>query len=176
MPVLDEEWAKIRLKQKPQIRTESLQFFEWGNWNGMPYQTFYGIGVVYKIIKMEKKDLVYVRFSSLPNRQMRMIVLYKNHARRQLATLKRGQICQVYGTCVHYESKVKGKKYPVHRLGLFAEGIIGWYVPTMLDIKKIPVNDDIEPPSSEEENLTQDLDSVLDEFMTRTGEDELWKD
>ena len=70
-------------------------------------------------------------------------------------TLKRGQICQVYGICRYYKTdiNVKGKADKGIRLCLIARGILGWYVPTMVDIRKMPVNDDIVAPSEKETEI-----------------------
>ena len=141
-------------------------------WQHKEYRSFYGIGLVYRVVKGEKFDLVYVRFGTFPNIKTRLVVVYDNHARRQILTLKRGQYCQVYGVCRYFtsEKEVNGEKLKCIKLGLYAKGISGWYVPTMMDIKKMPINDDLVDPTEKEQEMMNSMEDILDQFMNGTGE------
>ena len=156
------------------IFNESLMLFSYSKYKGKNYRLFYGIGIVYRVVRGDKQDLIYVNFGIFKNRKPRLVVAYDNHARRQTLTLKRGQICQVYGLCRYYSTDIKlnGRKGKGIRMGLYAKGILGWYVPTMLDIRKMPVNDDIVEPSEKEKDLEKNFEDVLNEFLNGYGEEE----
>ena len=147
---------------------ESLMLFGWQQYHKKRYRPFYGIGVVYRVVKGEKQDLVYVRFGCFQSTRTRLIVVWHNHARRQIMTLKRGQCCQVYGVCRYFSTKVNinGEEKKGLKLGLYAIAIQGWYVPSMIDIRKMPTNEDLVDPTEKEKDLQKTLESVLDEFLT----------
>lgn len=149
------------------IRNESIMLFSYGFINNKTYRLFYGIGIVYRVVKMEKQDLVYVNFGIFRNVKTRCIVAYDNQARRQILTLKRGQVCQIYGLCRYYTSDamIKGEKKKGLRLGLYAKGISGWYTPTMIDLKRLPPNEDLASPTEKEIELVETFDDVLDSFL-----------
>lgn len=154
------------------IPNESIMFYGDVVMNKQCFKMFQGIGVVYRVVKGEKLDLVYVRFSTLAGQFPRIVIVINNRARRQIATLKRGQVCQVYGMCRYSPYEYEGKKRI--RLALYAEAIIGWYVPTTLDIKKLPPNEDIANASDKEKDLMENYDELLNEFMV--GKEELDKE
>lgn len=156
------------------LKGESLILFDYSQRQGKSYRIFYGIGIVYRVVKGDKQDLVYINFGIFKERKTRLVVIYENHARRQLITLKRGQVCQVYGVCRHYTTKINlnGVETKGMRLGLYATAIQGWYVPTMFDIRKMPTNEDIVSPSEKEQDLINTFEDVLDDFLNGTGEDE----
>lgn len=153
---------------------ESLMLFGWQKYHGKKYRPFYGIGVVYRVVKGEKQDLVYVRFGPFNTTKTRLVVVYHNHARRQTLTLKRGQCCQVYGVCRYFTTDIKlnGKDTKGLKLGLYATAIQGWYVPTMLDIRRLPTNEDIVEPTQNEKQYLENMDELLNEFMTGNGDEE----
>ena len=153
---------------------ESLMLFGWQKYHGKKYRPFYGIGVVYRVVKGEKQDLVYVRFGPFNTTKTRLVVVYHNHARRQILTLKRGQCCQVYGVCRYFTTDIKlnGKDTKGLKLGLYATAIQGWYVPTMLDIRRLPTNEDIVEPTQNEKQYLENMDELLNEFMTGNGDEE----
>ena len=155
-------------------KDESLMLFSYSMYDNKKYRPFYGIGVVYRVVKGEKSDLIYINFGLFKEHKTRIVVAYENHARRQILTLKRGQVCQVYGMCRYFitDIEINGVKSKGVRLGLYAKGIQGWYVPTMLDIKRLPINDDLVSPSEKEEDLQQTFEDVLNEFMN--GESRRW--
>lgn len=146
---------------------ETLMLFENSRYRGKNYRPFYGIGVVYRVVKGDKQDLVYIRFGCFPNVKIRLVVVFHNHARRQILTLKRGQCCQVYGMCRNFQTKINlnGQETQGVKLGLYAIAIQGWYVPTMLDIRKLPTNEDLSSPTEKETELQQTFEDVLNEFM-----------
>ena len=160
-------------KEMECMNSESLMFFSYATRKQKKYRMFYGIGIVYRVVKGDKQDLVYVNFGLFKEKKTRLVVAYDNHARRQILTLKRGQVCHIYGLCRYFTTDVEinGIKAKGIRLGLYAKGIQGWYVPTMLDIRKMPINDDLVDPSEKEQELMDKFDDVLNEFMTGKGEE-----
>lgn len=164
----EEEYIKPKLNGIIEhTNEESLMFFSYSKHNDKHYRLFYGIGIVYRVVKGEKIDMVYINFGIFKSIKTRVVVTYDNHARRQLMTLKRGQVCQVYGLCRYYqtECEINGEKKKGLRLGLYAKGILGWYVPTMMDIKKMPINEDLVKMTENEEQLEETFDQVLDSFL-----------
>lgn len=153
---------------------ESLVLYTYSTFRGKRYQPFYGIGIVYRVVKGDKQDLLYIRFGAFPFVKTRLVVVFSNHARRQLLTLKRGQPCQVYGICRQFSTEIilHGKKTRGIKMGLYAIAVNGWYVPTSLDIKKMPKNEDVVEPTDKEKNLLEDFDKLLDEFYNGDIEDE----
>ena len=156
------------------LKDESLMMFSYSLHNKKRYRLFYGIGVVYRVVKGDKQDLIYINFGMFREHKTRLVVAYENHARRQIMTLKRGQVCQVYGVCRYYTTdvEVNGIKSKGIRLGLYARGILGWYVPTMLDIRRMPVNEDLVDPSEKEKELQKTFEDVLDDFLNNIGDEE----
>ena len=154
------------------VDNESLMFFSYATHNNKRYRLFYGIGIVYRVVKGDKQDLVYINFGTFRDTKPRLVVTWDNHARRQIMTLKRGQVCQVYGISRMFteEFQHNGETKRAVKMGLYAKGFLGWYVPTMLDIKKMPTNEDVVRPTDKEENLMENFDALLDEFYN--GDDE----
>ena len=155
------------------LKNESLMLFSYSMFNKKRYRLFYGIGVVYRVVKGEKQDLIYINFGMFGGHQPRLVVAYSNHARRQILTLKRGQVAQVYGICRYFTTDImlNGKKTKGVKLGLYARARQGWYVQTMIDIRKMPVNDDLENPTIKEEQVQTTLEDILDDFLNGTGEE-----
>lgn len=156
------------------LKDESFMIFGASYHKHKKYYLFYGIGIVYRVVKGDKQDLVYINFGIFKERRTRLVVVYENHARRQLLTLKRGQVCQVYGICRFFTQKicVNGTMANGVRLGLYAQAIQGWYVPTMMDIKKLPINEDLVEPTEKEKELQRTFEDVLNDFLNGTGEEE----
>ena len=156
------------------IGNESLMLFGTTNYKNKKVRIFYGIGKVYRVVHGDKFDLVYVNFGLLPSHRVKTVVVYYNHARRQTLLLKRGQVCQIYGLATYYEKTVinkAGHKEDKFALFLYAHGFNPWYIPTLKDSRKMPVNEDVVRPSDKEEEYMESLNEVLDQFMT-TGEEE----
>ena len=157
------------------LQDESLMLFSYSIHNKKRYRLFYGIGKVYRVVKGEKQDLIYINFGGFKEYKTRLVVAYDNHARRQVLTLKRGQICQVYGVCRYFTTEItlpNGQKSKGVRLGLYAMGLNGWYVPTMFDIKKMPPNADLVEPSDKEKEIQETFEDVLDDFLNGVGSEE----
>ena len=144
---------------------ESLLTFGVIYYQGVAYRQVYGIGVVWKIKHSEKYDCVYMKFGN--PKELRKIIVIDNHSRRQIMTLKRGQIAHYYGYAkvCHFERKDKSKTYT--KWILFALGFQGWYVPRAIDIKReYQDNNDLEDMNVEEEESLKDF---IDQF-DMTGE------
>ena len=109
-----------------------------------------GIGRVTFIEKGEKFDLVGMNFGRSYSRR---IVVVGNHARRQIFTLKRGQLAWFYGYFKVYNFEKRKKVL------FYAKGFQGWYVPKMVDIK----NYEGEIDKIEDTDLTNYLDEIIGE-------------
>jgi len=155
------------------LQDESLMLFSYSYHNKKRYRLFYGIGKVYRVVRGERQDLIYMNFGIFKDKKTRLVVVFDNHARRQIMTLKRGQVCQVYGLCRYFTTTInlKGIETKGVRLGLYAYAINGWYVPTVLDIRKMPVNADLVAPTEKEEEIQETFEDVLDEFFNGKGEE-----
>ena len=155
------------------VKGESIMFFGWQERKKKQYRQFYGIGVVHRVVRGNECDLIFINFGVFNDHWTRLVVAHDNHARRQTMTLKRGQVCQVYGICKYYttEKEIKGEMKKVVELGLYAKGILGWYVPTMLDIRKMPVNDNLDIPKGDDLDKEEKMVDILDQFMSGKGEE-----
>ena len=169
----EEEIEKLNegITQKPMhhmkvesFKDESIILMGYASYKGRKQRLFYGVGVVYRVVKGDKVDMVYINFGMFPNHTTRVVFVYENHARRQILTLKKGQVCHVYGMARYYRVKYDNGTKEAIKLGIYARALQGWYVPTMLDIKRLPINDDIVSPSESEEDLQKQFESILDEF------------
>ena len=128
------------------IKNESL--FVYGYDNEKQRYNCFGIGTVWKVEKGERVDLVYMNFGKIT----RPILVTHNHARRQIYSLKRGQLAWFYGFYKYAEGHKK--------LYLYAKGLQAWYVPKALDIK----NYDLESIDEMETKEETDLINFLDQF------------
>ena len=150
------------------IKGCSIMLFGISKVNEINYRPFFGIGMVRRIAKGEEVDLVYINFGG---DQIRQIVCVDNRCRRQILTLKRGQFCSVFGYAKVYSFMGKDKNgNPKERFRwcFFGRALQGWYVPTMVDIRKMPTNEDITPLTDKEENFID----YLDQFETKGEEDD----
>jgi len=156
------------------LKDESLMLFGYSYRNKKRYRIFYGIGKVYRVVRGDKQDIVYINFGIFKEHNTRAVIVMDNHPRRQTLTLKRGQVCQVYGMCRYFttEIEINGVKTKGVRLGLYALGLNGWYVPTMLDIRKMPTNEDLVRPTENEQKFQETMEDILNEFMNGTGDEE----
>lgn len=157
------------------LKGESIMFFGWNELNGRKFRPFFGVGKVYRVVKGDECDLVYVNFGMQGierEHTPRLVVCYDNHARRQTLTLKRGQHATIFGISRFYTKKIttkSGEQKEITNVSLYATGLQGWYVPTMLDIRKMPKNDDLVNPSEWEESIIHEETDILDMFFK--GED-----
>lgn len=149
------------------LKGESLMLYGWDELREKKYRPFFGIGIVRKIVKGEKGDMVYINFGMSIRHFHRKVYVYENHARRQILTLKKGQVCMIYGVCLYQTRKrtINGERKKVLDVVLFATGMQGWYVPTMVDIRKMPTNDEILNPNEEEFEEEEIAKDILDQFM-----------
>lgn len=111
----------------------------------------FGIGTVTKIQKGEEFDMVYMNFGRDYSRE---ICVKHNHARRQIYTLKRGQLAWFYGVMQVYKDKGEFKTI------FYAMGFQGWFVPKNMDIIKINP-EDIEKMTEENESKIDFIDKLL---------------
>lgn len=169
----EEKIVSLPIQKLNHIPYESIVLFSHSRVSRKKCKIFFGIGIVYRVVKGEKCDLVYINFGLFPTQKPRLVVVFENHARRQLITLKRGQVCSVYGLARFYERKKEqdGVETKDLKFGLYAKAIQGWYVPTMFDIRKMPTNEDVVNPTEKEENLMDTFEDVLDDFLNGTGDD-----
>ena len=165
------------IKNAPPIQNihgETLMLFESARYKGKTYRHFFGIGKVFRVVKGDHQDLVYIRFGALETFRPRLVIVYDNHARRQVLMLKRGNYVELFGLCrvftKHYVDKTTGEQKKTTKMGLYAIGFNAWYLPTMMDVRKLPTNEDIETPTDYEENKMNELEDVLNEFLTGKGD------
>lgn len=170
----NEEEDRFPISAKPlsHIPNESVVLFTYSQHCDKRYRLFYGVGIVYRVVKGEKCDLVYINFGLLKQRKPRLVVVFDNHARRQIMTLKRGQVAQVYCLARFYELKKSDNpsERKAIKFGLYAKGLQGWYVPKSFDIKQLE-NEDLVAPTEKEKNLMNEFEDVLAQFYTK-GDDE----
>lgn len=110
-----------------------------------------GVGIVKTIQKGEEFDLVGIDFG---RGYARDIYVKNNHARRQIYTLKKGQLAWFYGYMKFYT--INGKATST----LFAKGFQGWFVPKNMDIIKIDP-EDIETMTKENESKINFIDELI---------------
>ena len=142
------------------IRDKSL--FLYGNFihKERIFRQFFGIGKLTRIEHNEYYDLVYVKFGE--TQKSIAVVVCNNHARRQLLTCKKGWYLTIYGYAksMHLEKNVDYKT--VHKYWFYAVAIQGWYVPTMLDIKKDNLKLEVDSEVEKNENLLNFIDEIKD--------------
>ena len=112
------------------------------------YYSCLGVGTVINIQKGNEIDVVTMWFGKVS----RTIVVKLNHARRQIYSLKKGQLAWFFGTYKYYSG---GKK-----IYFYAKGFQAWYVPKAIDIKHYDL-DSIEEMEKEKEI---DMINFLDQF------------
>lgn len=110
-----------------------------------------GLGIVRVIQKGEEFDLVGIDFGRGFARE---IYVKNNHARRQIYTLKKGQLAWFYGTMK--TCTVDNRK----KANFFAKGFQGWFVPKNMDIMKIDPNE-VEKLTQENESKINFIDELL---------------
>lgn len=112
------------------------------------YRWCLGVGRVCKIKQGENFDIVFINFGRQYSRE---IIVQYNHARRQLLTLKVGQLATFYGKFKIYKDE-KGTTKTI----FYAIGFQAWYVPKAMDIKQIDLAT-FEKVKQEEENEMFDI-------------------
>lgn len=137
-------------------KNESLIFFG-KNEHEQRYCLVLGIGRVTSIKTGDKFDWVKINFG---RHYARNIIVKNNHARRQIYTLKKGQLAWFYGFYSVYRND-KGKVESI----MYALGFQGWFVPKMFDIKHI----DTDLPQSIDEQEQKEMEQMIDDLFTKKG-------
>lgn len=132
---------------------ESLIFFGRSHYE-QRYNVVLGVGRVRMIKTSEKFDLVKINFG---RRYSRLIIVKDNHARRQIYTLTKGQLAWFYG----YYATFKNEKGELESV-LYAKGFQGWYVPKVMDIRKIDSDLPQELDESEQETMQQMINDLFE--------------
>ena len=115
----------------------------------------FGVGRVMHIEKGGDMDLVCINFG---RHYSRRIVVKDNHARRQIYTLKKGQLASFYGYMQVFTEDEKVKAL------FFGIGFNAWFVPKKLDIKHYD-SETIEELTKENETIMLNfLDLVIGDF------------
>jgi len=133
---------------------ESLIFFGKCHFE-QRYSVVLGVGRVKMIKTSEKFDLVKINFG---RHYSRLIIVKDNHARRQIYTLKKGQLAWFYGYYASFKNE-QGKLESI----LYAVGFQGWYVPKVMDIRNI----DTEIPQELEEQEQDEMQSLINDLFLR---------
>lgn len=143
-----------------------------------PQYIFFGIGKVIRIVKDRDFDIVQVMPKPCFQGEvshLRNVVITGNHARRQLLTLKCGQVAMFYGRAfLKWQDMQKddGTIKKIRRWHFIALALQGWYVPTSFDIKKAEKEDEIEDYDSMSDLQRDFLDNILGE-LEKIREEEL---
>ena len=133
-------------------KNESLIYFD-SQADFKDSRMVFGVGVVVRVQKGDQMDLVCMKFG---RKYSRRIYVTKNHARKQIYTLKRGQVASFYGYANFYNEDNQNKVV-FHALGFNA-----WYVPKAIDIKQNYDLDEIDKVEQEEEvDMLNFLDNII---------------
>lgn len=134
------------------FRSETLFIFGVDSKN-TKYRWCLGVGRVCKIKQGENFDLLYLNFG---RKYAREIFVQYNHARRQLLTLKRGQLATFYGKFKIYVDE-QGQQHTV----LYAIGLQAWYVPKAMDIKQMDLETFEKVQLEEEKSMINLIDELV---------------
>lgn len=135
------------------FRSETLFLFGIDSRN-TKYRWCLGVGRVCKIQQGENFDLVYINFG---RKYAREIIVQYNHARRQLLTLKCGQLATFYGKLKIITEE--GKNYPT--MIFYAIGLQAWYVPKAMDIKRMDLETYERIQMEEEKSMLNLIDELI---------------
>lgn len=117
------------------------------------YRWCLGVGRVCKIKQGENFDLVSINFG---RNYAREIIVQYNHARRQLLTLKKGQLATFYGKFRIWQND-KGDARSI----FYAIGLQPWYVPKAMDIKQMDLESYEKIKLEEETTMINYIDELL---------------
>lgn len=126
------------------VKNESIMTFGQVQYGTNKYRQFFAIGRIYKIVKGDTVDCLWVNFG-IENKN-RCVICNKNFVRRQISLLKRGWYCEFYGLMkIMFVKKKIGtdEEKNVPMWVLFANALNPWYVPRTMEIKK-EINEDVE--------------------------------
>lgn len=135
-------------------KNESLIFFGKSE-HEQRYCLVLGVGRVTSIKTGNKFDWVKINFG---RHYARNIIVKNNHARRQIYTLKKGQLAWFYG---YYSAYVNEKK-KVESI-MYALGFQGWFVPKMFDIRNI----DTDLPQEINEQEQKEMEQMIDDLFLK---------
>lgn len=133
------------------FRSETLFLFGLTSEN-TNYRWCLGVGRVVKIKQGENFDLLYINFG---RKYAREIIVQYNHARRQLLTLKCGQLATFYGKFKIWQEQGETKSL------FYAIGLQAWYVPKALDIKQMNLEEYEKIKLEEEKSMVNLIDELL---------------
>ena len=138
------------------FRSETLFIFGLDSKN-TKYRWCLGVGRVCKIMQGENFDLLYINFG---RKYAREIIVQYNHARRQLLTLKVGQLATFYG-----KFKIAPDDNPKNptkiKTIMYAIGLQAWYVPRAMEIKKIDLETYDKVQQEDESNMMDLIDELI---------------
>lgn len=124
-----------------------------------------GVGVVDKIVKGEKYDLVFIHFG-LSNSYSRPFVVQHRDTRKQLTLLKKNKFAFVLGYCRLYKKK----------LIFYARALQVFDTPQMLDIKRGLLDIDkeliIAGKTKESRKEYDEMDELLEMLKSNGGNDD----
>lgn len=146
---------------------EYIFYFGVHTYNDAKYRLFLGVGTVCRIAKGDTCDILMVNFGIHSKHPQKYVYVKTNHARRQILTIKRGWVATIQGVIIYKKKQFVDKQgQPFEKLVeiMYARGIQGWYVPTLLDIKKMPTNEDMVQFSTYESMVANDNKDILDMF------------
>ena len=124
---------------------------------------FIGNGRVVGVSRGEDFDIVAIKFG-LINHNPRKVLVYDNHARRQVATLKKGYPVWVSGTGIMRKTQIENPTNPkitfYKKWYYMADDFNQSYVPTAYDVKRMGKNGELEEMNifnEEHKDFYQDL-------------------
>ena len=151
---MDEEYIVPDIRNLVRcFRSETLFIFGIDSAN-TKYRWCLGVGRVCKIQQGENFDLLYLNFG---RKYAREIIVQYNHARRQLLTLKKGQLATFYGKFKLYKNE-QGQTRTV----FYAIGLQAWYVPKAMDIKAIDTDAFDKIEKEQEKEMLEKIDKLFE--------------
>lgn len=148
-----EEYVAPDIRNLVRCFTSETLFIFGINNDNTKYRWCLGVGRVCKIKQGENFDLVYINFG---RKYAREIIVQYNHARRQLLTLKRGQLATFYGKFSFWANE-QGETRSV----FYAIGLQPWYVPKAMDIKQMDLETYEKMQLEEEKSMINLIDDLL---------------
>lgn len=151
---MDEEYIVPDIRNLVRcFRSETLFIFGIDSAN-TKYRWCLGVGRVCKIQQGENFDLLYLNFG---RKYAREIIVQYNHARRQLLTLKKGQLATFYG-----KFKIYRNEQNQIRTVFYAIGLQAWYVPKAMDIKAIDTDAFDKIEKEQEKEMLEKINKLLE--------------
>lgn len=133
---------------------------------------FLGIGRVMKISRGKEFDLVTMNFS-LFRAKYRTIIVFDNHARRQIFGLKKGEFAWTYGILKRYKDKHKETQKLVWHYALIGYMFDPVYTPKSIDIKRYEEDIKEGKVKNEMDNMSErqlkTFDWIADDILRNDG-------